>query len=140
MLRVKFGLTRLEELPQALIYYIVLLVKLPFNSLSVHVVFNALYSTQDNVLVAAPTGSGKTICAEFAVLKLFSDMPETAKAVYVTPYPSLAKQVSNSSILLVRALHHNCINLEFMEPLSAYRCIVNGRKALVNNLARMLSY
>ena len=101
------------------VYIYNLLVKLPFNSLSlsVHVVFNALYSTKDNVLVSAPTGSGKTICAEFAVLKLFSDMPETAKAVYVTPYPSLAKQVSNSSILLVRASDHNCINLEFMEPL-----------------------
>lgn len=46
------------------------------------------------MLVAAPTGSGKTICAEFAILKLFSDVPKGAKAVYVTPYPSLAKQVS----------------------------------------------
>ena len=92
------------------------------------------------MLVAAPTGSGKTICAEFAVLKLFSDMPEDAKAVYVTPYPSLAKQVSNSSILLVRALDYNCTNLEFVEPLSAYRCIVTGRKPLVKNLTRMLSY
>ena len=60
--------------------------------------FNALYSTQDNVLVAAPTGSGKTICAEFAILKLFSDVPKAAKAVYVTPYPSLAKQVSNDTV------------------------------------------
>ena len=60
--------------------------------------FNALYSTQDNVLVAAPTGSGKTICAEFAILKLFSDVPKAAKAVYVTPYPSLAKQVCNGTV------------------------------------------
>ena len=66
--------------------------------------FNALYSTQDNVLVAAPTGSGKTICAEFAILKLFSDVPKAAKAVYVTPYPSLAKQVSNIS----KGLDNNC--------------------------------
>ena len=56
--------------------------------------FNALYSTQDNVLVASPTGSGKTICAEFAILKLFADVPKNAKAVYITPYPTLAKQVS----------------------------------------------
>jgi len=58
-------------------------------------VFNALYSTQDNVLVASPTGSGKTICAEFAILKLFADVPKNAKAVYITPYPTLAKQVSS---------------------------------------------
>ena len=69
-------------------------------SLSACVVFNALYSTQDNVLVVAPTGNGKTICAEFAILKLFSDVPKAVKAVYVTPYPSLAKQVSNISIVL----------------------------------------
>jgi len=66
-------------------------------------VFNALYSTQDNVLVSAPTGSGKTICAEFAILKLFSDAPKTSKAVYVTPYPSLAKQVSTT---LLEHLHN----------------------------------
>jgi hypothetical protein len=33
-------------------------------------VFNALYQGDDNCLVAAPTGSGKTICAEFAVLRM----------------------------------------------------------------------
>ncbi|GJZ43702.1 U5 small nuclear ribonucleoprotein 200 kDa helicase, partial [Tanacetum coccineum] len=31
--------------------------------------FTVLYNTDDNVLVAAPTGSGKTICAEFAKLR-----------------------------------------------------------------------
>ena len=33
-------------------------------------VFTALYNTDDNCLVAAPTGSGKTACAEFAVLRM----------------------------------------------------------------------
>ena len=33
-------------------------------------VFTALYNTDDNCLVAAPTGSGKTACAEFAILRL----------------------------------------------------------------------
>lgn len=33
-------------------------------------VFNTLYNTADNTLVAAPTGSGKTICAEFAILRM----------------------------------------------------------------------
>ncbi|KAL0409431.1 UNVERIFIED_CONTAM: DExH-box ATP-dependent RNA helicase DExH12 [Sesamum radiatum] len=32
-------------------------------------VFTILYNSDDNVLVAAPTGSGKTICAEFAILR-----------------------------------------------------------------------
>jgi hypothetical protein len=33
-------------------------------------VFTALYNTDDNVLLAAPTGSGKTACAEFAILRM----------------------------------------------------------------------
>lgn len=44
--------------------------------------FTALYEGDDNVLVCAPTGSGKTICAEFALLRLFNTNP-TAKCVYV---------------------------------------------------------
>jgi hypothetical protein len=34
-----------------------------------------LYNTDDNVLVAAPTGSGKTICAEFAILRMLQKAP-----------------------------------------------------------------
>ncbi len=33
-------------------------------------VFTALYNTDDSALVCAPTGSGKTICAEFALLRM----------------------------------------------------------------------
>ena len=36
--------------------------------------FTALYNTDDNVLLAAPTGSGKTIAAEFAVLRMVRAM------------------------------------------------------------------
>lgn len=39
-----------------------------FNPIQTQV-FNVLYSSNDSVLVAAPTGSGKTICAEFAILR-----------------------------------------------------------------------
>ena len=38
-----------------------------FNPIQTQV-FTVLYNSDDNVLVAAPTGSGKTICAEFALL------------------------------------------------------------------------
>ncbi len=39
-------------------------------------VFTALYNTDDNALVAAPTGSGKTICAEFALLRVIQRAAE----------------------------------------------------------------
>ncbi|KAI0022193.1 Sec63 Brl domain-containing protein [Xylariomycetidae sp. FL0641] len=50
--------------------------------------FNSLYSTDDSVFVGAPTGSGKTVCAEFAILRYWS-RPETGRAVYIAPYQEL---------------------------------------------------
>lgn len=32
--------------------------------------FTALYNTDDSCLVAVPAGSGKTVCAEFAILRM----------------------------------------------------------------------
>ena len=53
--------------------------------------FNALYNTDDNVFVGAPTGSGKTICAEFAILRLFSSSQADAKCVYIAPKSELCE-------------------------------------------------
>ena len=35
-------------------------------------VFQVAYMTDDNYLVAAPTGSGKTVCAEFAIMRMLN--------------------------------------------------------------------
>lgn len=64
-----------------------------FNSVQTQV-FTVLYNSDDNVLVAAPTGSGKTICAEFAILRNLQKAPESImRAVYIAPVEALAKQV-----------------------------------------------
>ncbi|XP_016503617.1 DExH-box ATP-dependent RNA helicase DExH12-like [Nicotiana tabacum] len=56
-------------------------------------VFTVLYNSDDNVLVAAPTGSGKTICAEFAILRNHQKGPDSAmRAVYIAPLVALAKE------------------------------------------------
>ncbi|CAN7132580.1 unnamed protein product [Brassica rapa subsp. narinosa] len=61
-------------------------------------VFTVLYKTYDNVLVAAPTGSGKTICAEFAILKnhqevlLRQEDDATMRVVYIAPLEAIAKE------------------------------------------------
>ncbi|KAH8602881.1 Sec63 Brl domain-containing protein [Bisporella sp. PMI_857] len=50
--------------------------------------FNSLYSTDDNVFIGAATGSGKTICAEFSLLRHWSKQ-NSGKAVYVAPFQEL---------------------------------------------------
>jgi activating signal cointegrator complex subunit 3 len=46
--------------------------------------FHVLYHSDESVLLGAPTGSGKTVSAELALLRLFNAHPE-AKAVYIAP-------------------------------------------------------
>jgi activating signal cointegrator complex subunit 3 len=53
--------------------------------------FHVLYHTDSNVLVGAPTGSGKTITAEIAILRMLSTAPG-AKAVYIAPLKALARE------------------------------------------------
>ncbi|KAL7117148.1 hypothetical protein ACP275_03G053900 [Erythranthe tilingii] len=56
-------------------------------------VFTILYNSDDNVLVAAPTGSGKTICEEFAILRNHQKGPDNVmRAVYIAPIEALAKE------------------------------------------------
>lgn len=50
--------------------------------------FNSLYSTDNNVLVGAPTGSGKTVCAEFALLRHWAKQ-DAGRAVYIAPFQEL---------------------------------------------------
>lgn len=59
-------------------------------------VFNAVYNSDDNVFVGAPTGSGKTICAEFAILRMLLHNAE-GRCVYITPMEALAEQVLSAS-------------------------------------------
>lgn len=46
--------------------------------------FSTLFESDENALICAPSGSGKTVCAEFAILRLFSRNRD-AKCVYVSP-------------------------------------------------------
>lgn len=72
-------------------------------------VFTSLYNSDDNCFVCAPTGSGKTICAEFALLRLlakeqqqraagegggrsFADGKPLVHAVYVAPLEALVTE------------------------------------------------
>ncbi|KAK3540085.1 hypothetical protein QTP70_025649, partial [Hemibagrus guttatus] len=67
-----------------------------FNPIQTQV-FNAVYNSDDNVFVGSPTGSGKTICAEFAILRMLLHNPE-GRCVYITPMESLAEQEVSTEV------------------------------------------
>lgn len=54
--------------------------------------FHELSKTDRNVLVCAPSGSGKTTCAEFAILRMLITNPE-GKCVYVAPTDDIASPI-----------------------------------------------
>ena len=54
-------------------------------------VFHSVYHTDQNVLVGSPTGSGKTVTAELAVLRLLKAHPGM-KAVYIAPLKALVRE------------------------------------------------
>lgn len=56
--------------------------------------FHVLYHTDKNVLLGAPTGSGKTISAELAMLHLFNTQPDM-KVVYIAPLKAIVRERMN---------------------------------------------
>lgn len=50
--------------------------------------YNALFQQDDNAFVGASTGMGKTVCAEFALLRHWAKQ-EGGKAVYIAPFQEL---------------------------------------------------
>ncbi|XP_058788470.1 DExH-box ATP-dependent RNA helicase DExH14 isoform X2 [Vicia villosa] len=53
--------------------------------------FHVLYHTDNNVLLGAPTGSGKTISAELAMLRLFNTHPDM-KVIYIAPLKAIVRE------------------------------------------------
>ncbi|XP_043925219.1 activating signal cointegrator 1 complex subunit 3 [Protopterus annectens] len=61
-----------------------------FNPIQTQI-FHTIYHTDCNVLLGAPTGSGKTVAAEMAIFRIFNKYP-SAKAVYIAPLKALVRE------------------------------------------------
>jgi activating signal cointegrator complex subunit 3 len=54
--------------------------------------FHTVYHTDEDVLLGAPTGSGKTVAAELAIMRLLLRHRGRRKVVYVAPMKALARE------------------------------------------------
>nr|XP_045603528.1 activating signal cointegrator 1 complex subunit 3-like [Procambarus clarkii] len=73
--------------------------------------FHCLYHTDNNVLLGAPTGSGKTIAAEIAMFRVFRETPE-AKVVYIAPLKALVRErVEDWRVRLQEKLNKRVVEL-----------------------------
>eukprot|EP01028_Stygiella_incarcerata_P002773 TRINITY_DN1524_c3_g1_i1.p1 TRINITY_DN1524_c3_g1~~TRINITY_DN1524_c3_g1_i1.p1 ORF type:complete len:2063 (+),score=572.47 TRINITY_DN1524_c3_g1_i1:42-6230(+) len=61
-----------------------------FNPIQTQI-FHIMYHSDENALVGAPTGSGKTVSAELAFMRLFREYPGK-KCVYVGPLKALVRE------------------------------------------------
>mmetsp|Transcript_17985 Transcript_17985/g.30596 ORF Transcript_17985/g.30596 Transcript_17985/m.30596 type:complete len:2161 (-) Transcript_17985:3045-9527(-) len=61
-----------------------------FNPIQTQI-FHTMYHRDDNVLLGAPTGSGKTISSELALLRVFKEYPDL-KTVYIAPLKALVSE------------------------------------------------
>ncbi|XVF54413.1 hypothetical protein PTKIN_Ptkin05aG0178400 [Pterospermum kingtungense] len=61
-----------------------------FNPIQTQI-FHVLHHTDNNVLLGAPTGSGKTIAAELAMLRLFNTQPDM-KVIYIAPLKAIVRE------------------------------------------------
>jgi pre-mRNA-splicing helicase BRR2 len=62
-----------------------------FNPIQTQV-FNIVYRRDDNVMLAAPTGSGKTVVAELAIMRMLSQHGRDTRCVYIAPLEALATE------------------------------------------------
>ncbi|KAI6238035.1 hypothetical protein M3Y99_00730500 [Aphelenchoides fujianensis] len=63
-----------------------------FNPIQTQV-FRTAYDSNENVFIGAPNGSGKLVCAEFALIRHFEHNDPSAKAVFCCPLEDIAQKV-----------------------------------------------
>ena len=61
-----------------------------FNPIQTQI-FHTMYHADTNVLLGAPTGSGKTVAAELAMYRVFREYPGQ-KVVYIAPLKALVRE------------------------------------------------
>ena len=76
--------------------------------------FNNLYNTNENILIGAPSSSGKTLCAEIAILRLFDTNPDGR---YVYQSYKEPQGITGKTMPSAHVFHLAPLNLTFVYPL-----------------------
>jgi pre-mRNA-splicing helicase BRR2 len=92
--------------------------------------FHELFKTSRNVLVCAPSGSGKMALADFAILRLLQTNPD-GKCVYVSPVEEVAEQAYNDWTLRFGALMSASQIVRLTGEAAADVLLVAGAKIIV---------
>ncbi|GMT33326.1 hypothetical protein PFISCL1PPCAC_24623 [Pristionchus fissidentatus] len=96
-----------------------------FNPIQTQV-FRTVYESNENVLVCAPQGSGKTAVAELAILRHLEQNPES-KCVYVTPVEDLAVKLAADWQERLGAMLDKSVVLLTGEPATDLKLLQRGR-------------
>ncbi|ORX42129.1 Sec63-domain-containing protein [Piromyces finnis] len=81
-----------------------------FNAIQTQI-FHTVYWTNNNILVGAPTGSGKTVIAELAMWASFREKPKS-KVVYIAPLKALVRErVTDWNKRLTGPMKRNLVEL-----------------------------
>jgi activating signal cointegrator complex subunit 3 len=81
-----------------------------FNPIQTQI-FHTLYHTDNNILLGAPTGSGKTVAAEIAMFRVFKQYPDQ-KVVYIAPLKALVRErINDWKVRLEKHLNKKVVEL-----------------------------
>ncbi|CAD6191493.1 unnamed protein product [Caenorhabditis auriculariae] len=96
-----------------------------FNPIQTQV-FRTVYESNENVLVCAPNGSGKTAIAELAILRHFENQPES-KVVYVTPMEDMAVKVHSDWVKRLQPVIEQTVVMLTGEPSTDLKLLQRGK-------------
>jgi pre-mRNA-splicing helicase BRR2 len=95
-----------------------------------------LYTSDDNVFIGAPSGSGKTICAEFALLRLWSKQ-DPPRAICIEPYQEMVELWVNEWKVKFGKLQEGKEVVSLMGKTSANLCLLEKGDVIVCTLTQV---
>ena len=95
--------------------------------------FEQAFHSDMNLVVSAPTASGKTVVFEMAICKVIADRDPEAKIVYISPYKALCQQVFRDWSKKFERFSLSCVELTGDSDLTSFPDLSRHRIMFVSN-------